>query len=623
MSTNYVQAPVLYLAGSGVIVGATSAALTNFQDIYGNVLTMTDFGSTGYITFEPDTSNEEAASFTGITANANGTYTLTGLKTGLAKSPYTETSGLVRAHAGGTKVIITDTVQHINNFVNKNNDSTISGIVTFSSNPIVPTPINGDDAANKNYVLSVVSGGTVTTNAIIETGTAGETILIGQVVYLKVSDGRWWKANASTLATVDRVQLGIAQGGGTAGVAITGGVLRKGVDTNQAGGSAGALGYIRNAGGTVNTTAGTISFVIGNFLTATTFDFDPAYYQTPSPDEKNAMAGGGDYGTPSSSNKFATADYVNPSMYRFGNGADGDVIISGNTTLTRDMFYDNLTVNIGVTLNTGSFRIFVKGILTVNGTIARNGGNGSGASGGTLSGGSLIGSVAGGDGGGGGGDGAPGSAGVIGNNVTDALDASNGVAGGAGGQDGSETFAGGTAGAGGTTTAAAQPLVPGYSLDTVSFLNTLGTFTRFTVSATGGGGGGGGGGSTGTGRPGGAGGGAGSTGGIVFIFAKTIVIGVSGAITALGGTGANGTDGTGGTGACGGGGGGGAGGNGGIIILYYRTLTNNGVANILVTGGAGGSGGAGGISSDGAPSNGNPGVAGTSGNAGTIYQFDI
>jgi microcystin-dependent protein len=104
----FVQSNTLYLAGSGVVIGATSITLTSLTDIYGNVLTMADFGTKGYVTLEPDTTNEEAATFTGITANANGTYTLTGVSTVLAKSPYTESSGLVRAHSGGTKVVISD-----------------------------------------------------------------------------------------------------------------------------------------------------------------------------------------------------------------------------------------------------------------------------------------------------------------------------------------------------------------------------------------------------------------------------------------------------------------------------------------------------------------------------------
>jgi hypothetical protein len=48
----------------------------------------------------------------------------------------------------------------------------------------------------------------------------------------------------------------------------------------------------------------------------------------------------------------------------FGNGSDGDVTISGATTLTRDMYYRNLTVAAGQTLDAGGYRIFVSGTLT-------------------------------------------------------------------------------------------------------------------------------------------------------------------------------------------------------------------------------------------------------------------
>lgn len=46
--------------------------------------------------------------------------------------------------------------------------------------------------------------------------------------------------------------------------------------------------------------------------------------------------------------------------YPFGDGSDGDVTISSNTNLTRDMFYNNLTVNTGIVLNPMGFAIYVK-----------------------------------------------------------------------------------------------------------------------------------------------------------------------------------------------------------------------------------------------------------------------
>jgi len=164
-NTKYVQSNTLYLAGSGVIVGATSITLTTFTDIYENVLTMADFGTVGYITLEPNTTNEEAATFTGVTANANGTYTLTGVKSGLAQSPYTETSGLVRSHSGGTQVVITDNVQFWNTFPNKNNDATIAATYTFTSpnypriDTATPGPVDDEEFATKKYVDDIVVSG--------------------------------------------------------------------------------------------------------------------------------------------------------------------------------------------------------------------------------------------------------------------------------------------------------------------------------------------------------------------------------------------------------------------------------------------------------------------------------
>ncbi len=53
----------------------------------------------------------------------------------------------------------------------------------------------------------------------------------------------------------------------------------------------------------------------------------------------------------------------------FGLGSDGTVIVSTSTSLSRDMYYDNLTVNENVILFTNGFKVFVKNNLINNGTI--------------------------------------------------------------------------------------------------------------------------------------------------------------------------------------------------------------------------------------------------------------
>jgi hypothetical protein len=53
----------------------------------------------------------------------------------------------------------------------------------------------------------------------------------------------------------------------------------------------------------------------------------------------------------------------------YGGGLDGNVTISVNTSLSGDMYYNNLTINSGIVLNPNGFRVFVKNTLTVNGTL--------------------------------------------------------------------------------------------------------------------------------------------------------------------------------------------------------------------------------------------------------------
>jgi hypothetical protein len=106
----------------------------------------------------------------------------------------------------------------------------------------------------------------------------------------------------------------------------------------------------------------------------------------------------------------------------FGDGSDGVVAITSNTSLTRDMYYKDLTVT-SCFLTTNGYRVFVKDTLHLNAATIRN--NGSGGSTGGASGGN-------------GGSGGPGGS----------LQA--GTAGSRGGAGGSgDTFRGGGGGGGG------------------------------------------------------------------------------------------------------------------------------------------------------------------------------
>jgi len=363
-----------------------------------------------------------------------------------------------------------------------------------------------------------------------------------------------------------------------------------------------------------------------------------------------------------------------------GDGNDGDVTISSNTNLTRDMFYDSLIVNNGAILNMAGFRIFAKTKITVtaNSYIQRtpnnggNGTNGSGVNAGTagtagaaLADGSLKGALAGivgtigavgvtcqsnsGDGK------TPGTNGTAGASVgadsAKSLVASNGATGTNGSAGGTGTSpagtdAAGTAGAGatggsrtGTVYNQVRSALAAYLMWDLIDSGALTGSPSSGSAATGGTGScsASGGNPISTGQTGGSGGsgGGGSCGGIGVIFAKEIQVDSGSYIRMNGGNGGNGgasadsgatqQGGAGDVGSGGSGGsGGGNGGNGGILILIYSKLTESGT--IEFAGGTGGTGGAAGALATvgaGTANAGTAGLTGTAGNAGRVIKLQV
>lgn len=243
----------------------------------------------------------------------------------------------------------------------------------------------------------------------------------------------------------------------------------------------------------------------------------------------------------------------------FGDGSDGDVTLgAGSTTMTRDMFYRNLTIPSGSTL-TGGSRVFVSGTLQIDagGSIDRSGIAAVGATAGTT---------------------APAGA----NSLTAGTSGFNGFnTNGGAGQGGSASAysttsgaggngSGGTGGAVASLTAAAGrgglrnlfSMLGGYSLGTSP--------NAIPVGPSGGSGAG-----NGT-QPGG---GAGAGGGTILVVAKNLIL--NGTIKSNGGAGGDAPNAN---------TGGGGGGCGGSVFVTYHTLSGAGLANITATGGAGGVG---------------------------------
>lgn len=293
-------------------------------------------------------------------------------------------------------------------------------------------------------------------------------------------------------------------------------------------------------------------------------------------------------------------DKVNSHLLLFGDGSDGNVTIAGTVTLTRPMYYDNLTIPAGANkLITAGWPVFVKNTLTLSGApadaITVSGGaggagtNGSGGTAGVPANTSSSGAAL---GGGGAGAAAPNSG--TGNNATGIR--GNGGNGGSGGESGSPN-AGGT---GGTRTLAAM-----------SF-RRVATELICGAALLHGGQGGGSGGSANTLA---SGGGGGAGGAVLFLAAAKIVTNGSTAAGCISSKGGNGGAGFDATGTANSGGGGGGGGGGGWIYAYWQERSGAAVANAFnAAGGAGGAGGGGNITG---------GDGGSGGEGGRINTFNL
>lgn len=259
------------------------------------------------------------------------------------------------------------------------------------------TPVGDNELVTKAWVLSVVTGGAITTDQVKISGDAGETIAAGDYIYFKESDGEWYKVLANDTTTFGNVRKGIAQGSGTDGNAINGGVLVAGSD-KLATYTTGQAYYAQDAGGALGTSAGTFSLLVGvgdangNLVIVDPFSLTVA--------EKAALAAGGTFGTPSSTNKFVTQQFLETRLNTFGGGADGDFDLDGTNTysgimsksgndytLLRDLYAENLEIPTGCKLITDGWMVFVNDTISGAGTLqfpdANAGANGTaGTSGG-------------------------------------------------------------------------------------------------------------------------------------------------------------------------------------------------------------------------------------------------
>lgn len=278
---------------SSVAIGDTTATLSSATDDDSVSLPSGLYG----LTIDNGQSNKEyiVCSLSGTALTAVKSITRQGV----------QSTGFTKAHRRGAKVSITDWAI-LDRMLKNLNGTTGFDSGTNLGYDAAPTALTGNQFATVNYVLSVVSGGTVTFDQqVISNQTSGEALAINDVVYFKESDQLWYKADADLTTTFDQLQIGINKTtAGASGVTIQ--VAISGPVSGFTGLTAGSKYYLSNTAGAITTTAGTYSVFVGWALSTTSLLFNPILKTLPTQKEKDAMTGSS--GVPSSTNKYRTQD---------------------------------------------------------------------------------------------------------------------------------------------------------------------------------------------------------------------------------------------------------------------------------------------------------------------------
>lgn len=218
------------------------------------------------------TIDEGSAQSEFVCGTASGTA-VTGLDRGISPiDGITEDTDLQFAHRRGSNVKITDfpLIQRVKS--QNNGEGTFANVLSYASGV---TPSGGSEIADVEYVLATIAGtSTLGFDKQVVAGNAGETVVAGQLLYLLNTDAEWYKVDTDTESTVNGRLLGIAQGAGTNGNSITGGVMLSGLDTNQSGLTTGTYYYASTSAGGIGSTV--TGRVVGQAKNTTNLYFNPS-----------------------------------------------------------------------------------------------------------------------------------------------------------------------------------------------------------------------------------------------------------------------------------------------------------------------------------------------------------
>lgn len=155
---------VTYRLQSSVGLADTTIRISSFKNRSLVPLTLSSMSTDViYGTIEPQSTNSEFVSCTGVTQNSDGTATLSGCSRGLSDLyPFAASTTLQRAHAGQSVFILSDSPAFFNEYAIKRNAETISGDwdftgqTTFSNFPI--TPSNSTSSETVAGIVQLATG---------------------------------------------------------------------------------------------------------------------------------------------------------------------------------------------------------------------------------------------------------------------------------------------------------------------------------------------------------------------------------------------------------------------------------------------------------------------------------
>lgn len=318
-----------YRLQSSISSTQTSITLSSFKEpVSGTLYTMAYLNSSiEYGTLDPQTSNSEFISFTGITQNSDGTATLTGVTRGLSRSyPYTSATTYKLTHSGQSIFILSNTPQLYASYANKSNSESITGQWTFASTS--PALYDGTFSISTSS-LQIPYASWIATVANVASTSAQSSVLSGT--------NTWTGSNTfSALATFSSglTSAGTITSNGSATFNST-----TQVPYSSASSSAASVGYVNGVAvagspNSATTTKGIIQLATRTDLASSTYSgstgailVTPTFYATSS------------YGIATTSTVITGTDgliansLLQPQVRLFGGtSADGDLTVSSGTT---------------------------------------------------------------------------------------------------------------------------------------------------------------------------------------------------------------------------------------------------------------------------------------------------